>query len=88
MAFIESSFTIRFLEHVPEERRTYCLNRMRECGATINSESDCVFQVVCGRPNELSRVGRLLFRSHLRKICTVVATSGIAKPRADAYYGE
>ncbi len=85
MSFVESSFTIQFPEHVAQEKRKYCLDRLGESGATVHLESENTFRIVCRKPNELLRAGRVLFHSHIRNICSVIATSGFAEHRASAY---
>ena len=52
-----SSFTIEFPEHVPHEKRQYCLDRLSDCGAAVEQVTEREFRVLCSKPNQLTHVG-------------------------------
>jgi hypothetical protein len=80
-----SSFTIEFHQHVPLERRKYCLTRLGETGAIVELHSEQSASILCLKPNQLAHVGWLLFHSHFNRLCSIVATSGEAQAKASAY---
>jgi hypothetical protein len=80
-----SSFTIEFPEHVPHEKRQYCLDRLSDCGAAIEQVTERAFRVLCSKPNQLTHVGWALFHTHFADFCSVISTSGSAEARASAY---
>jgi hypothetical protein len=80
-----ASFTIEFPEHLPPEKRKYCLDQLSNTGASVERHADHVFRVVCSKPSELAHVGWVLFHTHLSDLCRVTSTSGGAEPRASAY---
>ena len=85
MIIAESSFAIRFPEHLAREKKEYCLGHLCNAGARIERENDLVFRVVCSKPAELTKVGWTLFHTHLANICEIIDTSGLAEARASAY---
>jgi len=86
ISFMEPvSFTIEVQEHLPPEKREYCLDQLSNTGASVERHTDHVFRVVCSKPSELARVGWLLFHTHLSSLCRVTSTSGGAEARASAY---
>jgi len=80
-----SSFTIEFDEHVAEQKKKYCLDRLADTAAEVRELGERRFEIVCQRARQLAMVGWLLFQSHFAQLCRVTATSGIAEDRADAY---
>ena len=80
-----ASFTIEFPEHLPADRRTYCLNRLSTVGASVTEVSDGVFRIGCSTRNELAQVGWVLFHTHIADLCRVTGTSGDAEAKASAY---
>jgi hypothetical protein len=52
-----SSFTIEFGEHIPQEKQTYCLNRLAEDAAEIKTQGPRKFEIVCLRASQLAKVG-------------------------------
>jgi hypothetical protein len=79
------SFTIEFLEHLPPERRQYCLAQLGDTGAAVEQIGDRVYCVVCSKPKQLAHVGWALFHTHFSSLCRVIATSGEAEDRASTY---
>jgi len=79
------SFTIEFPQHLPSEKRKYCLDQLSNIGASVERHADYVFRVVCSKPSELAHVGWVLFHTHLSDLCRVTSTSGGAEARASAY---
>jgi hypothetical protein len=80
-----SSFSIEFHEHLPLERRQYCLDRLVDAGASVESKGERTFRIVVLKRGELAKVGWTLFHTHFSHLCRVIATSGAAEIRADAY---
>ena len=80
-----SSFSIEFHAHVPLDRRQYCLTRLADTGATVETRNEQTATIFCSKPNQLAHVGWLLFHSHFNRLCRVVATSGEAQSKASAY---
>ena len=80
-----SSFTIEFPEHLAEKHMEYCLFHLRDLGAMVDSLGGNRFFVSCHKPKELARVGHFLFHTHVASYTQVVATSGAAELRANAY---
>jgi len=85
VAVTESSFTIEFPEHVKADKRQYCLSHLSETGASVETQSERVFRVICRKPSELAHVGWTLFQTHFVNVCDVTAVSGSAVNRASAY---
>jgi hypothetical protein len=79
------SFTIEFPEHLLPEDWRYCLDQLRNTGASVETQTDRVFLGSCARPPELAHVVRLLFHIHFRNLCRVLSASGGAEARASAY---
>lgn len=80
-----SSFTIEFPEHLARDKRQYCLDRLTDEGAVVEPQGERVFRVVCSKTTQLTFVGWTLFHTHFADLCRVIATSGDAELRADAY---
>jgi len=74
-----------FPEHLPHEKRRYCLDQLADAGASIEQDGERVFRVTCSKPTQLRRVGWALFHTHFVNICRVIETSGVAEARASAY---
>jgi len=80
-----SSFTIEFDEHVAEEKKKYCLDRLADTAAEVRELGERRFEIVCARPRQLAMVGWSLFQTHFVQLCRVIDTSGSAENRASAY---
>lgn len=80
-----SSFTIQFSEHLPREKRRYCLDQLADSGGSAENIEPHVFRIHCLKPGDTAKVGWALFHTHLANICTVLETSGDAENRASAY---
>jgi hypothetical protein len=80
-----SSFTIEFPERLPSEKRQYCLDHLADAGASVESQGEQTFRIVCSKRAQLAMVGWALFHTHFSRLCRVVASSGSAEVRADAY---
>jgi hypothetical protein len=80
-----AAFTIEFPEHLPAEKRQYCLDHLANTGAEVELHTDLIFRVLCSKPNQLAQVGWALYHTHLANLCQVTSTSGGAEARASAY---
>lgn len=80
-----SSFTIEFHENVPRDKQRYWLDRLADAAVSVESQDERTFRVVCSKRTQLAMVGWSLFHSHFARICRVIAASGLAELRADAY---
>jgi hypothetical protein len=80
-----ASFTIEFPEHLPREKRQYCLDQLSATGASVEPKSERVFRIICSKPNQHAHVGWALFQTHFSSLCRVIGTSGGAEDRATAY---
>jgi hypothetical protein len=80
-----AAFTIEFAEHLPAEKRQYCLDHLSNTGAAVERQTDRIFRVLCSKPNQLAHVGWALYHTHLANLCQVTSTSGGAEARASAY---
>ena len=80
-----SSFTSEFGDHVPQEKQKYCLRQLEEVAAEIRTQGQRKCEIVCLRKSQLAKVGWALFQTHFSQLCKVVAVTGAAEARADAY---
>ena len=80
-----SSFTIELPEHFAREKWDYWFQWLKDKGADVKPMGDRTFQVICTRNNQLAYVGWAIFHTGLSSLCTVVGTTGLAKPHASAY---
>jgi hypothetical protein len=81
----ESSFTVEFLEHLPQAEWQYLLDELTKIGASVEQKTERRFRITCSRETQLAHVGWALFHTHFRGKCRVVATSGGAVAEASAY---
>jgi hypothetical protein len=54
-------------------------------GASVETQSERVFRIICRKPSELAHVGWILFQTHFVNVCDVTAVSGSAENRSNAY---
>ena len=78
-------FEIEFPEHLPEQKRRYWSDQLRDAGATVEEAADDRRRVVCEEPKVHHHVGWILFHTAIAKYGRVVATEGAAQAQASAY---
>jgi len=83
--FPDSSFTVELPEHLSREKHQELFNRLSEMETQVQQVSLGVYRIIATKPNQLARLGWMLFQTHSSKICTVIGTSGLAENRAGAY---
>ena len=80
-----SSFTIELPEHLADGKWEYWHQWFTDKGATVEAQGGRTYRIVCTRNSQLAYVGWAVFHTALASMCTVVATSGLAKPHASDY---
>jgi hypothetical protein len=80
-ALEQPSFTIEFPEHLPEAKRQYYLDHLKNTGALVEPQSERIFLIICLRRQQLARVDWALFHTQFQNQCQVISTSGGAETR-------